>query len=107
MDAIIVAIIGAIESIGIAIIGAMVTRANKREADYRERRERERKLAARVTKASYELQFATADALDVVLRKLHGDKINGECEEARCSLKAAKTELNDICNEQLASAARG
>lgn len=103
MDAgIIVAVIGAIEAIGVALIGAMVARSNKRNDSYRQRREERERSALEATEASYNLLFALADGLDVLLRKAHGDNLNGEVEEAMKELNGAKSDLDHKRTEQLA-----
>lgn len=97
MDAtVLVAIIGAIEGIGVAIIGAMVAAANRRSDEYRKKRE-ERDAAI------YGLTFATANAVDVLLLVAHGDQVNGNVEEARSSMKNAKKACNDVFNRHAAS----
>lgn len=103
MDAsVVIAIIGCIEGIGVALIAGMLARSNRRADEYRARREARDQEARKATKASYDLLFALSDAVDVLLRRAHGDNLNGEVDEARCELSEAKDELNDICNEQIA-----
>lgn len=101
--AVIVAILGVIEGIGCSVIGLIVKRNNADSEEYRAKREADEKKAKEVTKASIDLQFSMADCLDVLLRKAHGDNLNGEVEEARQSLKKAKGELNSHANTFLAN----
>ena len=99
---VIVAIIGAIEGIGVAVIGALIAKGNKRTDEYRKERERREDAARKINEASLNLQFAQADALDVLLRKAHGDNLNGEVQEARDSMHRAVGELNKVCNAETA-----
>ena len=110
MDAsVIVAIVSAVEGIGIAVIGLIVSSINKKNEEYRakreqrEEREREqRKHQAAMLKeyetAKLDLLFATANATDVLLQAAHGDHINGNVEKARESISKAKSECNHIVN---------
>lgn len=103
MDAsIVIAIIGCIEGIGVALIAGMLARNNRKNDEYRARRDAREQESRKATKASYDLLFALADSVDVLLRKAHGDQINGEVAQAQKELTEAKDELNDICNEQIA-----
>lgn len=102
MEAIVVAIIGLIEGIGVAIIGALMSRANKKTDEYRKKQdERETARVERDT-ALYDLVFATASGTEVLLHQAHGDHINGNVEEALASIKAAKAECNHVFNRQAA-----
>ena len=110
MDAgIVIAIISSVEGIGVAVIGWFIAKSNRRNDNYRkEREEREKEREERehdaleATEASYNLLFALADGLDVLLRKAHGDNLNGDVEKAQKELNKAKGDLNHKCNEQLA-----
>ena len=110
---IIVAIIGAIEGVGIAIIGVIVSRIDKKNQEYREMREQKEKQTQEELRKAYsikedfdaaklDLLFATANAVDVLLQAAHGDHVNGNVEEARSSISAAKSECNHIINKQAA-----
>jgi len=109
MDAgIVIAIISSVEGIGVAFIGYMISRSNKKANDYRvmrekldaERDERE-KDARKIREASYGLLFALADGLDVLLHKAHGDKLNGEVEKAIDAIDGAKDKLDHMANKTM------
>jgi len=110
MDAgVIIAIIGAIEGVGVAIIGAMVARANRKSEEYRNQRaERDKeqderdKLREERDASLYDLVFATATGTEVLLHQAHGEKVNGNVEEALESIKKAKSECNHVFNRQAA-----
>lgn len=92
---VVVAIIGAIEAIGVAIIGGIIT--SNRRKDEADREARERRDAA-----NYDLLFAVADGVEVLLEQAHGDKMNGNVEKALQSVRAAKSNCNHVYNEQVA-----
>jgi len=108
---VIVAIIGAIEGLGIALIGLLVSSINRKNEQYRSKRE-EREAKERAAQkekeqlreefeaAKLDLTFATANAVDVLLVAAHGDEINGNVESARDSITKAKSECNHILNRQ-------
>lgn len=88
---IIIAIIGAIEAVGVAIIGALITRSNKREVA---REERDTNL--------YDLIFATASGTEVLLHQAHGEQVDGNVDDALDQIKRAKAECNRVFNRQAA-----
>ena len=109
MDTIVVAIIGAIEGLGIAIIGAIVASINKKNEEYRNARDEreaaerakaaeERQLLEEYELAKLELLFATANGTDVLLKAAHGDHLNGNVQEAMDGIKEAKAECNHVVN---------
>lgn len=106
---IVVAIIGAIEAIGVAVIGIIVSGINKKNEEYRakrehreeqdrEQRKRQSELLKEYETAKLDLLFATANATDVLLQAAHGDHINGNVENARESISKAKSECNHVVN---------
>lgn len=99
---VVVAIIGLIEAVGVALIGGMLSRANKRSDDYR--RKVDERETARVERdaALYDLVFASASGTEVLLHQAHGDHINGNVEEALDSIRNAKSECNRVFNHQVA-----
>lgn len=111
--AIVIAIIGAIQAIGVTIIGALLSRSNKRreEADderkkreqerERERQEREYAREERDT-CMYDLVFATASGTEVLLHQAHGEQVNGNVDDALGQLQLAKAECNHTFNKQAA-----
>ena len=108
--AIIVALISAVQAIGVAVITALISR-NRREAEvYRAKREEQEKLAKAAADeirnqrearelAMMNLLFADAEGTEVLLKKAHGESINGDVEEARYSIAKARTELNQFVNQ--------
>ena len=89
--AVVIAIIGAIEAIGVAVIGALITRSNKREVA---REERDTHL--------YDLIFATASGTEVLLHQAHGEQVDGNVDDALDQIKRAKAECNHVFNRQAA-----
>ena len=109
MDAIIVAIIGAIEGVGVAIIGLMVARSNRKSEEYRNQRaERDKaqderdKLREERDASLYDLVFASASGTEVLLHQAHGEQLNGNVDEALRQIQAAKAECNHVFNRQAA-----
>ena len=92
---VIVAIVGAFEAIGVAVINGIMNR-NRKADEERETVRKER------DKTTYDLLFAMADGLEVLLKQAHGDKLNGDVEDAMNSVHDAKSHLNSICNGELA-----
>lgn len=88
---IIIAVIGAIQAVGVAVVGALVARSSKRED---EREERDACL--------YDLIFATASGTEVLLRKAHGEQVNGNVDDVLGQIKLAKAECNHVFNKQAA-----
>ena len=99
---IMVAIIGLVEAVGVALIGGMLSRANKRSDDYRKKVDEREKARVERDAALYDLVFASASGTEVLLHQAHGDHINGNVEEALASIKAAKAECNHVFNRQAA-----
>ena len=107
MDAtVLVAIIGAIEAIAVAIIGGLIAKSNKRAAEIESARAKREKLREERDACNYDLLFATANACDVLLQAAHGDHVNGNVEEARQSIKQAKSECNKFYNRNAARLSR-
>lgn len=100
--AVIVAIIGAIEAVGVAVIGGMLSRSDKaREDSDQAHIAREQQRMERDT-CLYDLMFATAEGTEVLLHSAHGEKMNGNVDEALESIKKAKAECNRVFNRQAA-----
>lgn len=99
---VVVAIIGLIEAVGVALIGGMLSRSNRRAAE-RAVKVDERE-AARVERdaALYDLVFASASGTEVLLHQAHGEQVNGNVDEALESIKNAKAECNHVFNRQTA-----
>ncbi len=103
---VIVAIVGLIQAVSVAIINGIMNRNRKadeerEQAKKHEEQERE-KVRFERDKTTYDLLFAMADAMEVLLKKAHGDKLNGDVEEAMTSVHSAKSRLTSICNAEMA-----
>lgn len=108
--AIIVAIISAVQAVGVAIITALIAR-NKRENEvYRAKREEQERMAKEQAKdlrvqrenrdmAMMTLLFVDAEGTEVLLKKAHGDQVNGDVQKALDAIGDAKTELNRVVNQ--------
>lgn len=92
---IMVALIGAVEAIGVAIIGGLINR-NHREAEEQQTAREQRNACL------YDLVFAVASGTEVLLRQAHGEKMNGNVDAALESIHNAKTECNKLFNQQMA-----
>jgi len=92
---VLVAIIGAIQAIGVAIISGLITR-NSKQRDKRDEA-REKRDAC-----NYDLLFAVADGTEVLLQQAHGEQMNGNVDEALRSIRKAKSECNHLYNKQVA-----
>lgn len=92
---VVVAIIGAIEAVGVTIIGGLISRNNKKNDEYRNlREERDTNI--------YGLMFATANGTEVLLEAAHGDQLNGNVDEALTRIRVAKGKCNGIANKNMA-----
>lgn len=97
-----VAIIGMIEALGVAIIGGLLARANKRSEDY-QKQAAEREHAREERDAClYDLIFAVSCGTEVLLHNAHGEKVNGNVDEALSEIRKAKAECNHVFNKQAA-----
>ena len=92
---VLVAIIGLIQALGVAAIGALITRGQKQREEREEAREKR-------DACNYDLLFAVADGTEVLLQQAHGDKMNGNVDEALSSIRKAKAECNHLYNSQVA-----
>ena len=90
-----VAVLGLIEGIGVAIIGGLLSRSSrKRAAEDEARRKRD--------EAIIDLALANAEGTEVLLHQAHGDHLNGNVEHALASIGKAKSAYNHLCNAQMA-----
>jgi len=108
--AIIVALISAVQAIGVAIITALISR-NKRENEvYRAKREEQERMVKEHAKdlriqrenrdmAMMNLLFADSEGTEVLLKKAHGGNVNGDVEEAQEAIAKARRELNQVVNQ--------
>lgn len=108
-----VALIGLIEAIGVAVIGAIVQRSKKNAEAYRAKREKEEAEMAAESRereeirteflaCMYDLTFATATGCEVLLHQAHGDRINGNVDAALKSIGRAKSKCNHLQNRNAA-----
>ena len=109
---VIVAIITAVEGVGCALIALLVSGINRKNEQYRiareqkeaiEKAEQKEKEAAKAEfdAAKLDLLYSVANGTDVVLQYAHGEKVNGNVEAARESIKKAKAECNRITNREV------
>ena len=98
-----VAIIGAIEGIGVAVIGMFVSQMNKRNDEYHKSREESDQKRKERDQALYDLVFADSTGTEVLLHQAHGDHLNGNVEDALKSIHDAKSKFNKIRNEAASS----
>lgn len=111
MDAVLVSIVGAIEAIGCAVIGYLVQDSKKKAEEYRAQRDaREEKAAEEARRrdrsqkafqaCQLDLEFAVANACEVLLHKAHGDEVNGNVDAALSQVQNAKSACNHMVNER-------
>ena len=103
---IIVAVIGCIQVIAVAIIGGLYSRdAKKREKD-REHIEKRAKLRAKESLLSMKLMSANNSLTIVTARAVRDGKVNGEMEVALIGAENAQREyyefVNNIASEHMA-----
>lgn len=99
---VIVAIIGAIQAVGVAIIGGIITRNQKCNDEARKLREQREAAREQRDAANYDLIFSVADGVEVLLEQAHGERMNGNVENALESVRNAKSRCNRLYNEQVA-----
>lgn len=99
---VLVAIIGLIQAIGVAIIGGIITRNQRKNDETRKEREEREQAREKRDACNYDLLFSVADGLEVVLCQMHGEKMNGNVEQALTSIRNAKSECNRLYNSQIA-----
>jgi len=92
---VLIAIIGAIQAIGVAIIGGLITLGQNQRDKRDEAREKR-------DACNYDLLFAVADGTEVLLQQAHGEQMNGNVDEALKSIRKAKSECNHLYNKQVA-----
>ena len=111
--AIIIAIITAFQVITVAVIGGIfnyITKKAEKKVEvqrqndlaYRAEREKKDQLLEERDEAVYNLLLSVANGTEVILHKVHGDKLNGEVEDAIKSISRDKSEYNKIANKNMA-----
>lgn len=106
-----VAILALIEGVGVAIIGGFFAKSKSDADAYRSKREaqeaEERQVLAERNKRREErdaailaLNFACAEGTEVLLEYAHGEKMNGNVDDALRSISAARKRLNDFINKE-------
>lgn len=78
--------------------------AEDRKADlaYRKEREEREKLKRTRDALMYDMAFASANGVDVLLRAAHGEKVNGNVDKALESLDEAMSKCNHFVNDNAA-----
>ena len=99
---VLVAVIGAIEAITVAIVGGLIARSNKKAEEIESARAERDDLREKRDACLYDLIFATAVGTEVLLQQAHGEKMNGNVEDALTSIRSAKSECNHEFNKQVA-----
>lgn len=108
---VIIAVIAAVQAIGVAVIGGMFARSSANNNAYRIKRE---KAEAEAAKAEAErekrreerdvailaLEFACAEGTEVLLEAARGDKVNGNVEKALKNIEKSRGRLNHIINTE-------
>lgn len=107
---VIVALIVLVQAIGVAIINNRMKRRDESNAEYRKEREKKEHEREEADKARYTarkeldvallaLTFANTEANEVLLHQAHGDKVNGNVDEALQQIQQAKSRCNTIVNK--------
>lgn len=103
---VIVAVITAVQAVGVAVIGGLFAvytrRAEERADEVARKRDESDRMRQEIDSCMYDLVFATANAMEVLLHHAHGDHINGNVDEALESIKSAKAECNHLLNKNAA-----
>lgn len=106
-----VALLALIEGVGVAIIGGLFARSKSETDAYRTKREtqeaEDRDALAERNKRREErdvailaLNFACAEGTEVLLEYAHGEKMNGNIDDALKSIAKARKQLNDVINKE-------
>ena len=107
-----VALLALIEGVGVAIIGGLFAKSKSDSDAYRIKREareaKEREEIAERNKRREErdvailaLNFACAEGTEVLLEYAHGEKMNGNVDDALKSISAARKRLNNLINKEV------
>ena len=110
---VIVAIITAVQVVAVAVIGGLFSYFTKkseskaeayRQADlkYRDEREERERMREELNACMYDLTFAVSGGVEVLLHQAHGEKMNGNVDDALKSIKEAKGECNHLLNKNAA-----
>lgn len=100
--AVIVAIVALIQGVSVAVINGLINKTNKENEAYRARREKRDAERQERDEAIYNLVLANASGTEVLLHQAHGEKVNGNVDDALKSIHSAKSNYNHICNKQMA-----
>lgn len=96
------AIIAALQALGVAVIGGLFAYYTKRAETQAKRLSDEQRARDQMREdlqaCMYDLVFANTDALEVLLHQAHGDHVNGNVDDALASIKNAKSECNRLVN---------
>lgn len=100
--AIIVAVVALFQGVTVAIINGILSR-NRKEDEARERkRDNEQRAREERDAAVYDLTFALANGVEVLLHQAHGERLNGNVEDALNQITRAKSECNHLFNKTVA-----
>lgn len=105
---VLIAIIALIQGLGVAIISGLLQRnsknaeaeraeENKRREEEKRKQEEKDKIREERDLALYDLVRADAMGTEVVCRQLHGEKLNGNLEEALDAIVDAREKFEHVC----------
>lgn len=100
--AIIVAIVALIQGVAVAVINGQMNKVKEDNEEYRKKREKRDAERQERDEAIYNLVLANASGTEVLLHQAHGDRVNGNVDDALNSIHSAKSNYNKICNRQMA-----
>lgn len=76
-----------------SIVTALIARSNKQDAkNYRSKREK-------LDRAKWKVLTATMEGVSLLLHHAHGEKLNGNVDEALNKVKDAEAELDNVMND--------
>ena len=76
-----------------SIVTALIARSNKKDAsNYRTKREK-------LDRAKWKVLTATMEGVSLLLHHAHGEKLNGNVDEALDKVKEAEAELDNVMND--------
>lgn len=110
--AIVVALIALVQAIGVAVISGLIQQNRANAEDYRLKREKKEKddearrlkretLRVERDAAILDLLLADVDGTEVLLKKAHGEAVNGNVDHAIDRIEDAKSNLNSITNREV------
>ena len=91
---VIVAIVALIQAVAVAIRNNKMNQVKEENEAYRKKREKRDEERKERDEAIYNLVLANASGTEVLLHQAHGEKLNGNVEDALNSIHAAKSHYN-------------